>query len=349
MICNTEVNSSKLKKVSVCSSESNIFNCPGVLQLVLGYVGLGEHLFIAVVSKSWRQLYQYISRHCAGTNYCGREIICSPHTTLCSAACTSPARFIWVQRHGRPFLFKERAQLCLGRSASAETIEVAFKYTCMTPLHLSYLAKGVAESGSLAKLQWLYSRKPTMLHADISPNAAIGGSIDVLRWLGQQGLDIGSDAVLEAAAENGHLHVLRFLFEGGRPLCFWCTVIAARKCNLPMLMWLRQSGCEWDPEAALLSAARRGHVAMLAWLQQQPDVVLNQRALQVAARQGWLEACKFLHAHGVPVSSDALRLACSKGHMAVARWLLEQGAACEPHTIWRSAAVSGSVELLEFC
>jgi hypothetical protein len=203
----------------------SILDNPGLLLHVLGYVGLGEHVFMAAVSKGWRQLYKQIPSHRIDGADLGRpsdewreslllETRCETGMTLCSAAFASPARLLWAERCALPRQ-SARVVRSLGRCGGYATINKVFHRWRPDSAELM---RGAAESGSAEKLEWVKSGvRKSNFPKDICVYAARSGSVELVRWLGQQGCLIKGPTA-RAAAERGHLNILQWMFESGRRL-----------------------------------------------------------------------------------------------------------------------------------
>eukprot|EP00953_Heterococcus_sp_UTEX-ZZ885_P042160 21454-Heterococcus_DN1.PRE.2 len=123
------------------ADRSNPLDHKGILQLVVDYVGVGEHLFLSMVSKGFRACYLNVPV------YEGRVWRVEPQMTVCTAIMRSLSRLRLAVELG----FKldpqnTRLQFCAGRAADIETlIELNEQY------HMPYteqVARGAAAAGS---------------------------------------------------------------------------------------------------------------------------------------------------------------------------------------------------------
>jgi hypothetical protein len=93
---------------------------------------------------------------------------------------------------------------------------------------------GAVQSGSIAKVNWLYAEHDCELPTDVCEYAAQSGNVDLLKWLRERGRQF-RNCNCNPAAEAGHVHVLQYL---------------------------RAEGCEWN-EACFSAAVQAGHIAVL--------------------------------------------------------------------------------------
>jgi hypothetical protein len=96
-------------KSAAAASSSSVFDNAGVLQNVLDYVGLGEALFVATISKAFLQRYRTlhdVSRtiECHERGISLYSVMITPQTTLYSAVFASPSRVQLAAACGLSFL-----------------------------------------------------------------------------------------------------------------------------------------------------------------------------------------------------------------------------------------------------
>jgi hypothetical protein len=134
-----------------------LFNDEGILQQVLGYVGPGQWLFIAEVSKLWQQIYRMVAvihlskaqKHLFESGL----FRCHAQMTLGQAVFASESRLAWAHH----------AELCpwrMGYLAGFFADEATLALACelFSGLHNSDAALlGAAASGGTAKMKWFAS------------------------------------------------------------------------------------------------------------------------------------------------------------------------------------------------
>jgi hypothetical protein len=227
-------------KNRIVLSNSNPLLNSSILEIIFGYVGPGHWLFLATLSKSCKESYLSIQqrrihfwdedRHIYVT-VCGTS-----HITLTSAAFSSSSCFRLAVEHGMqlPSNNSRRQQRIAGEHSSLETLKVALQLGLnMTDA----VVQGAAESGSLAKLNWLHT---------------------------EHGCQFNADTVF-AAAKTGQLDICKFLVaDHGCPLLQRACYIAISRDYTELLNWLREQGCPWDHRDYCISASVYGSVQVMA-------------------------------------------------------------------------------------
>jgi hypothetical protein len=128
----------------------------GVLQTVLSYVGPGHYLFVALVSKSWRDIYDTLeSQQLTGYNSeLGSEstIACVPQMPLFSSVLASPAR-VKLAHKFQLDCTSQAYQYAAGRHADTATLKTAHKLGMQ---YSSTSMRGAADCYKLAEMQHLH-------------------------------------------------------------------------------------------------------------------------------------------------------------------------------------------------
>jgi hypothetical protein len=218
---------------------------------------------------------------------------------------------------------KPQAQRLVGRCADAETLSAAHALG----LELApNVARGAAQSGSMAKLQ-VFLTQSCQLPRDISRYAASSGSVELLAWLKQRGHSF-TIAAMSSAASRGHVQVLNFLRTAS---CMWDSSIpaaAARGDQLAALQWLRQHECPYSQEAACKQAALGGSMSVMAALVAEFSAAVRAKRLTAmllaAGSADKLEAAQWLRLQG----ADWPLMLCYAGRRWPRRcvqWAREQG------------------------
>jgi hypothetical protein len=204
---------------------------PGIIDTIIGFVGRGHYLYLGPISKAVYKAFSAVPGE-------GR-----PRLTLLTAIFQSPSHVRQGFEHG---FTQDREDLpwyglfvqsCAGHFApDCETLRVA--HECGVP-YSTQLTRGAAESGSLAKLQFLYQQPSCDWPDDIAESAARSGNVSLVQWLLQLSRSdkqvICSAAASTAAAKAGHLHILQFLHSEGVTGHGHLCAIAAERADLPML------------------------------------------------------------------------------------------------------------------
>lgn len=283
------------------------------------------------------------------------EIDVSPCMTLCSSILASASRILWARSCGFIEQYDDdRLKRFAGDLCDIPALQTLIK---LRPdlLRSSYALTGVAQSGSLAKLQlvssWVGGKFPRFIHR-FAINKAISSasSIEMLRWLKQSGHNVDLN-LLESAAVHCDLQLLEYLCDEITEDCAsWPTSVCAAAASNPrsyqLLPWLRERGCPWDEQIAQ-SAAISGSVQTMAWLKQQ-GVALEVGAMVSAARDGHQQLCEYLYEHDCPLSHWATSAAARGGHLATLQWLLQLGCAYDATCLYVNAARRGSLPVLQY-
>jgi hypothetical protein len=309
----------------VCMTDSrNPLLCREVLQNVLSYVGAGQYLFVALVSRLWKDVYgtaRYRQLAFDEIRSCG-----SLKLTLGSSVFASPSR-VWLARlsglDGTTKAYQHAAGKyadvgllatahCLGMQYTAATMrgaanrnklaEVQFLHRRGCPWSLCLL-EDAAQRGHFELVRWCYEHGCAWDDASsASKYAAKSGNVELMAWLLQQPDTQLSTEVMAAAAAEGHTALCHFLHAQQCPWDTNSTNNAAMSGDLELLRWFLDSGCPWDARRLCTSATAGGSVEMLVFLQQQ---ILLTRAADVTYMLGY---------------------AAEHNKLAAAKWLREQGA-----------------------
>eukprot|EP00953_Heterococcus_sp_UTEX-ZZ885_P005693 3530-Heterococcus_DN1.PRE.5 len=285
-----------------------------VVQQVLSYVGPGQWLICALVSKKWHELYaevQSIKQEVKGDldRWLSRSCTIIASMTLYSAVFASASRVELARSCGLKLRSRERRlQLAAGRHGDAETLLAARK---LGMPWADCLLNSIAEQRDLAKLQVLYETKKCRLPIDISAYAACSGSTKLL-WLRLNGCAFTPDTV-RAAALGGHKKAVKYLHKS-----FWhkkwdaiACVAAAENCHAVLLCWLLQQNCTWhDQSTAYISAATQNRIDVMDYYFNAglplPPVAYLTAKLSCDGAHGSLARCQWWKQHGAPWP-DALR------------------------------------------
>jgi len=134
-----------------------------------------------------------------------------------------------------------------------------------------------------------------------------------------------------------------------------CGQLAAERGDVPTLRWAHASGLLRDGEGQLLHlAAERGHLPAVRLLVEEARLPMPSRAsiasnpCERAAAAGDLPLLQYLRAHRCPWSESAAAAAAVGGHLAVLRWMDEQGGPAARAGTALAAAGAGQVGVLDW-
>eukprot|EP00953_Heterococcus_sp_UTEX-ZZ885_P001576 1372-Heterococcus_DN1.PRE.3 len=311
------------------------------LRSILENVGAGSFLFIAGVSKGWKQSYEAVDGCTTSDPRClwqGRTINLA-QTTLVSAVFASPAR-IQLAATGDAALCLEnwRVQILAGLHGNLAALKAALQLGLQLdePLFL----KGVVRAGHLAALIWVCGKKRVYPFENIMEDAAMSGNVELLMWLRSCRCAF-SPATSFTAAKAGHLPAVMYLFSN--------YVCDAQTCNghLPILQWLVLNGCPWNTSTFTNAAVKRNDVPMLAWVKEQ-GVVFNAKTMKADAEKGHLAVCQYLRAEQCEWDVTACFWAAYGNHIDTLRWLHENGCPWPVGAICVRAASLGYLNVLQY-
>jgi hypothetical protein len=205
---------------------------------------------------------------------------------------------------------------------------------------------GAAQSGSIAKVNWLYTEQDYRLPADVCGYSAESGNVNLLKWLKQEGQRFHI-YTCNHAAEAGHEHVLEYLRAEGcewNEDCFNAAVIAG---HINVLQWLQEHGCPWSTVPMCNHAALSGSIPMMQYARQLGGTV-GAGTMSCAASKGHLNMCKHLHSEQCPWDAEACADATRFGHLEVLRWLRAGDCPCDLNRVAEEAAAGGRLHILEY-
>jgi hypothetical protein len=343
------------RKRASAAAEAALAN-DGILQHIFDYAGAGRWLYLAKVSKKWRECYfkAYSRAHCGR---CGLRD--AAHCTDYRHVFASEAALCHALHNGLQWggdqVEKRHLRYLAGMYAGLQVLKSAVRLGLLCASKESArVLDGAAASGSLEKVKWLHEELQCPLdNFCLLKHAVRGGALDVVQYL--TGLGVPDVDGAWYAVNYGHLDILQFLYrQDSDDDDSFCTSAADRG-DLVMLKWLRDNGCEWgDVEQVACRAAESNSIEILIWLQQQGDI-LTERVMKVAVTYGVTAVVKWLHANECPWSDEILCAAAFNGRTDLFKWMHENDcpgnwySAVQVDDIYWSAAAGGSVELLEYC
>jgi len=147
---------------------------------------------------------------------------------------------------------------------------------CVALVCVSFCHAAFGELAAIDDPPELAAHHPPRLRTRIS--AMVAGSVARLRWAVAAGCP--REAVCEAAAGGGHLEALRWARSAGCPWGVECSLAAARRGQLEVLVWAVGQGLEIEA-VACADACRMRHEIMLHFLDtQRPSEPRGPESLQ---------------------------------------------------------------------
>jgi hypothetical protein len=240
----------------------------GIMQLVLDFVGPGEHGFVSTVSKAFRACYLHVAAFEGvyeapnGTDIC---VTVLHFMKTCSSVLTSRSRVRLAI--DLDFVLNPKSWWCqfsAGQCANMETLEELHEQYHMP--YTDVVSRGGAQSGNVSKMQWLLDEQQCPQPDDLSCFAVHAPTLDMLKWLRQRGGVFTADTCAAAASSHPTLSVLQYLHSEGVALEVSTLVEAMQyEDHLPVLHWLYKHGCPLSEEAAI-TASELGKLDVLTWL-----------------------------------------------------------------------------------
>jgi hypothetical protein len=279
----------------------------GILQHVLDMVGPGEHIFLSVVSKSFRACYLKVPVY-EGTypsSSDDKAIDVEPRMTVCSAIFRSSSRLRLAVKLG--FALDPESWWCQHNAGADADIHVLVELHDKHRMpYTEVVCRGAAESGSVSKMQWLLDEQLCPQPADLACSAVHASTTNMLKRLKQRGWVFTADTCTAAATSTEAAHMLEYLHSEGVPFDAKTMEAAILYQELPLLQWLCERGCDLstvDP----MSDRPVGDLEVLSWLRSK-DCPCNYDLLcAVAAFGGCTDTLQWVKDNGlIEWSSDAL-------------------------------------------
>jgi hypothetical protein len=307
----------------VRTAYNEVLNNPVLVQNILGFIGPGQHLYIATISRLLSRCYEQVeSFKVDAFDSEGRpkRIAVDTHTTRMSEVCKSWARIAEAADIGVPvlanksFLQKVAAQflghaaahakpgrqfdvssfhfqMFMGQYADHDLLALAFDQLGLP--RDGYVACAAANAGRATTVQWLLEEKHCTLQSTSSALAAVGGHLNVLIYLHKIKSPFHPNTSMRAA-RNGHLNILQFLHAYGYAWHADTCKAAAHGGHLSILQWLYEQECPRDAAMLKRDAAAADKVDVMEWLMQRDGDDLPSILMSDAAGNGALTMCEYL-------------------------------------------------------
>jgi hypothetical protein len=313
------------------ATSCNPLLCSGVLHTVLSYV-VGEYLFMAPVSRWWREIYATLeSKQLTFHDESGEKqtITCAPNMTLYSSVLATPTRVKLAHSSGLSCISRAYWRAA-GRHADVATLatanELGMNYTKTT-------MTAAAQCNKPAEVQFLHNEGCDW-PSGLLENASKSGFFELERWCYMHGCPFEhaiASETLRHAAQSGSIPLMASLLQQpGTELHEGLMCWAATKGRTVMCQYLHSRQCPWD-HIATCRAAVNGHIDLLRWLVDNGCPWDAHQLCNIAVRCERVEVLMFLEQGGALTSatmlSRMLRMATQVFHRpAAAQWLREHGA-----------------------
>jgi hypothetical protein len=360
----------------VRTAYKEVLNNSTIVQNILGFVGPGQHLYIATINRLFKQYYEQVdSNEVEGFDKKGtcKRIVVGAHVTRLSEVCRSWARIAEAADIGVPVLAKRsflqkvaadlvgheviakpgfqldinthHCQVFMGQCADHELLSLAFDKLGMS--NNGSVTFGAVCAGRAATLQWLIKERHSPLYVTISSYAAARGHLDVLIYLHKIKFQFDPETSMRAAL-NGHLHILQFLHGNGYQWHADTCRVAIHGGHLSVLQWLYEHGCPRDASAMKKATAAVGNINIMDWLLQRDGAELPELVMCTAAFHGQLTMCEYLLDKRCPLASRVCTHAAQGGQLNVLIWLRQHGCPWNDLAVVWLSAHSGSIDTMAY-
>jgi hypothetical protein len=315
----------RMQKCSAAERGNLLFES-GILQIVLSYVGVGQHLYVRPVSRWWKESYATLESQSLTifTGLTRNTIICTPQMTLCSSVFASPATVRLAYNSGLACTSEAfhrvagegadietlAAARSLGMECTAATLTAAAE--CNKLAEVQYLRSqgcpwpaqlldGLDISGRFELVRWCYEHGCPWTARSAACHATASGNVELMAWVLQQPGTLLSEHVMLAAAKLGHTALCQYLRSQQCPRDNRIITRAALDGKANLLRCLVESGCSFDLHALIDAAAKGGSVQVLTYLQQEgflASATICTSMLDTAAVRDKLAAAQWLRANG---------------------------------------------------
>jgi hypothetical protein len=233
------------------------------LDRVFGYIGGGEHLYVAGVNRRWRGTYMQYCAHNSATR-CDKKLVTRHRSALMSLsrlqfakACGFKITDVDLTKSGYAtavcqFSLEPQAVIAELRLHGASWDERLCSHAAFTG--------ALPHSGMLQLLQWLRKYSCRWIEGSVLKSASRSGNVPMLEWLrttvGQWPPAVTTQReMLMRAGREGHLEAAQWLITCGVawPASFTTEVLTefsvydVKKCwTLPMVQWALRSGSGWQ-------------------------------------------------------------------------------------------------------
>jgi hypothetical protein len=229
--------------------------------VVVAFVGRGEWLYVALVSRFWRDRY--------------REVEGEGKTEWWAAYRTAPRldfanHFTELDKSGEG---RKRLGLYAGN------LQVVLLYKNWNTRWDRHIYEGIAERGELRLLQQVLQAQPySCLAHVIGKSAAKAPTTDVLKWLRssrplyERWSDESLRDMMRSAAEFGRINNGAWLLESCRARWHEKTLyLASYRNHLDFVKWARDRGCPWGTWSRTANFCttfrnERAHAETFSWL-----------------------------------------------------------------------------------
>jgi hypothetical protein len=312
----------------------------GILQNVLSYVGPGHYLFVAAISKWWKELYAALETQqlTVLSEYSRERVI------TCNPKSASPSR-VKLAHESELDCTSEVYQCAAGRYADTAVLATVHK---LGVKYTSTMIVVAARCSKLVEVQYLHKQGcpwPS-LDAQLLEGAASSGYFELVRWCYEQGCfwQCTASAASHAAKSGSIELVMWVLQQSGTHMNVMKA--AASKGHLPLCQYLRALGFDWDSRVTLEAAFHR-HIDVLrclidngcAWTGQIVCTAVNCYKVEALT---YLQELRLLNC--TETLAELLNDAAACNKLAAAKWLREQGAEWPTAPKWQQ----WSAEVLEW-
>jgi hypothetical protein len=315
----------RVQKRSAADSSNPLLE-PGILQSMLGFVGPGHHLFVALVSKLWNDTYAVVeSQQLTEHEEVGEQILTCATTTLHSFVFTSTSRVRLAHESGLDCT-TQAYQSTAGSYADIGTLATAHE------LGMQYTAIIMLAAGRCSKLlevQYLHSQGCPW-PCGLLEAAAVMGDFELVRWCYEHGCPWDASRAAIYAAHSSNVELMSWVLQQpGTQLCMNVMCVAVWQSSAAMCQYLHTQHCPWSVTSSW-HAANKGDVDLVRWLIDNGCPFHARELCMAAAQAGRTEVLDCLQQQGILESAEhltaSLSTAACYSQLPAAQWCREHGA-----------------------
>lgn len=315
---------------------------------ILPFLGPGNFVFLALVCKQFKQLYEEYFVKLDPVPQLGCHV--DEDTIETRRACVTDTLFSnvfsnlnctqWWDRITREMIAEN---LQSGREAESDEGRAPLSEGDIRGLNRTDVFTAAAKYGDMEVIKWMH-QNGFEWNVDVCSEAAAAGNLELLKYLHVNGCP-WEEFTCTVAAEKGHLKVLQYLHEEQCPWNKSTCSEAAKHGHLEVLRYAHENGCPWG-SGTTMYAAMDGRLETLKYAHQE-GCPWDERTPWYAASNGHLETLKYAHENGCPWDCDTAERAAKHGHLEIVKYAHENGCPWDCRTA-EAAAEQGHLEILEY-
>jgi len=185
--------------------------------------------------------------------------------------------------------------MCRAAAARGHVDVLAYLRSYASTGYSAFTALAAARHGRVQTLHFILSKTNVnkRVVTSLYTTSASHGHLNVIKYLHKNGYDC-RDSICNIATGMGHLKILQYALNVmGLPCTSWTAVAAASSDKLDCLIYLHESGCQWDE-----------------W------------TCSYAAKNNSLQCLRYAYEHGCPWNAHTLANAIAGRHTKILKYIL---------------------------